>query len=496
MSPSTTWVEKEACIEVPSLACCASSQSHQLSKTDDQLSFICPTSTSTPNKTESGTCALSASNNSRHSITPFKMGLSGSFSIPSYAGAHCSSITPVTSVARLQQVTSSGWHLPAPFSPLTFQGMDTLSSEQAAEAYQLSTECQALGSNLAKWFQTLCRLEAMHHAMAQATAHETVHSGCIACSAAYGVTTTTKKAEEWESTLRGLHEEANKAWKDANDIIFSHLLKCDPELVTFLTSAEDTLRNKCEEIWRCIHNLTETVNFSPQAGLSPALQVLSWLLNIPWDLSYHVGIPMMFAYGPELYELWSWGAAGDGAFNLDSHIQAANLLSHKLVCMYSRVGPHAPSPNRIASPTGSATLCSPMPSPSRSHSHSKTPSHGTKLVRSQSHSVSSTSSQAVELKPPAGSGGNDSKGSKSTCQGDSETDEEDRASPGGKAPGDGEGQDSESSNVESYDDSEITDATEPKEDHDKETKGTSSKTEGSDSESSSSSLESDIEIPA
>ena len=116
------------------------------------------------------------------------------------------------------------------------------------------------------------------------------------------------------------------------------------------------------------------MNFSPQTGLSLALQVLNWLPNIPWDLSYHMGIPMMFTYGPKLYELRSWGAAGDGDFHLDNHAQAANLLSHKLACMYSGTGPHAPNPNRIASPAGSAALHSPMPSPSRSRSHSKTPS--------------------------------------------------------------------------------------------------------------------------
>ena len=175
-------------------------------------------------------------------MTPFEMGLSGSFSIPSYAGVCHGSITPVTSVARSQQVTSSGWHLPVPFSPLTLQGMNTLSAEQATEVYQLATEYHALGSDLAKQFQTLCGLEAMHCA----TAHETVLSGHVAHSATYGVTTTIQKAEEWELTLHGLCKEANKAWKDANDVIFSHLLKYDSELATFVTSAEDT--NKHEEI--------------------------------------------------------------------------------------------------------------------------------------------------------------------------------------------------------------------------------------------------------
>ena len=203
----------------------------------------------------------------------------------------------------------------------------------------------------------------------------------------------------------------------------------------------------------------------------------------------------MFTYGLELYELRSWGAAGDGNFNLDSHAQATNLLSHKLAHMYSRVDPHAPSPNRITSPTSSAAFCSPIPSSSRSCSHSKTPSCGTKMVRSLSHLASSTSSQAVKLKPLAGSGGNDSKGSESTCQGDSKTNEEDGTGPGGEAPRDGEGQDGESSDIESSDDGEIMDTAEPEKDHDEETKGTSSETEESDSQSSSSSLESDVDIP-
>ena len=147
----------------------------------------------------------SVSSNSRHSMTPFEMGLGGSFSIPSYAGMHHSSITPVTSVAGLQQVTSSRWHQSTMFSPLTPQVTDTLSTEQATKVYQLTAECQALGSKLAKQFQTLSSLEAMHYAVAQATAHETVLLGCVAHSATYGVATTIQNAEKWESILCGLH---------------------------------------------------------------------------------------------------------------------------------------------------------------------------------------------------------------------------------------------------------------------------------------------------
>ena len=99
----------------------------------------------------------------------------------------------------------------------------------------------------------------MHHAMA----HETVLLGCEAHSATYGVATTFQNAEEWESTLFGLHAEANKAWKETNDVIFSHLLRYDSQLVAFILSAKATLWDKCEEIWRCVHSLVETANLSP-----------------------------------------------------------------------------------------------------------------------------------------------------------------------------------------------------------------------------------------
>ena len=196
-------------------------------------------------------------------MTPFKTGLSGSFNIPGDAGMCHSSFTPVTSFTRSQQVTSSRWHHPAPFSTLPLQGLDPLSAEQATEIYQLAIECQALGSGLAKWFQTICGLKASHHTVAQATTHELVLSGHLIHSTAYAVAATTQQAKEWESTLRGLCKEANKAWKDANDVIFSHLLKYNSKLANFLNSVEDALRNKCNEIWRCICSLAEATNCSP-----------------------------------------------------------------------------------------------------------------------------------------------------------------------------------------------------------------------------------------
>ena len=171
--------------------------------------------------------------------------------------------------------------------------------------------------------------------------------------------------------------------------MFSHLLKYESELADFLNSAEDALRNKHDEIWRHIYSLVEAANCSPQASLSLVLQTLNWLPSIPWDLSYHAGIPMMFVYSPELYELHSWGAAGDGDLLLDNQTRAANFLSHKLACMHGRVGSNKPSPSRVASPTSSVAHHSPASSCPR------TPSLRTIIVRSCSNSASSHGSQTA-----------------------------------------------------------------------------------------------------
>ena len=162
----------------------------------------------------------------------------------------------------------------------------------------------------------------------------------------------------------------------------------------------------------------EAANCSPQAGLSLVLQTLNWLPSIPWDLSYHVGIPMMFAYDPELYELHSWGAAGDGDLLLDNHAWATNLLSHKLAHMYGRAGSNEPRPSRVASPAGSVAHHSPA------SSRPGTPSLRTNIVRSCSNSASSHGSQTAKLKLPARSGDEGGKDSKPICQEDSETNEE------------------------------------------------------------------------
>ena len=343
--------------------------------------------------------------------------------------------------------------------------MDTLSAEQATEIYQLAAECQTLGSKLTKQFQNLSRFEAMNRAAAQAAVHETINAGHMIHSATFGVATDTQTDQECESSLHRLCTKANQAWKDANKVIFSHLLRYDSQLAAFISTAEGTLQAKCDEIWRCIHSLADTANIPHTICLPLALQTLDQLPPIPWDLSYHAGIALMFTYGPESYNFQTWSAAGDGDYLLDNEAQATNQLSCKLVCMAGRAGPDDPSPIRAASPAGLASSAAPLsPAHSPSRSCSRTPNHET-----ESDSVS---------------------------QEDSESEEKDEADSDGRVPGDSEGSGSGSSDAkDSGDGSKILDVDGQEEDSDGETDESNSEAEGSDAKSSSSSLESDDEIP-
>ena len=126
-------------------------------------------------------------------MTPFY----SSFSYYGFPGFSRGGVTPVASVGGSQHVSSSIWQPPGLASLPT---MATLNAEQSTEIFNLVVECQALSTELVKQFQTLSRLEAMHHAMAQATAHETISVRWMSQNAAYSVLpddqTQDKKHEE------------------------------------------------------------------------------------------------------------------------------------------------------------------------------------------------------------------------------------------------------------------------------------------------------------
>ena len=137
-----------------------------------------------------------------------------------------------------------------------------------AGIHQLAAECQALGSELAKQFQNLSGLEAIHHHAAQATAQETIDVGCMAHNAAFSTITANQTDQKHQHSLCQFCTEADQAWKDTNDVIFSHQLRYDSQLAAFISTTEKTLQTKWDEIWRCVHNIAEVAGLSPDACLT------------------------------------------------------------------------------------------------------------------------------------------------------------------------------------------------------------------------------------
>ena len=354
-----------------------------MSETEDQSSFTTPSSTSTPNKIGSGPCYHSSFTNSRCSITPLDTSLYGSFSHHGSAGVGHGSNTPTTSVAGSQQVTSSMWQLHRLLSPALPPATDTLNTEQAAEIYQLATKCQAVGVELTKQFQNLSRLEAMHRTMAQAMVNETINAGCMAHNAAFSTIAANQPDKDHEKFLCQFCAEANQAWKDKNDVIFSHQLRYDSQLVAFISTAEGTLQAKWDEIWSHIHSLANAASLPHEACLTLALQILDKLPTLPLDLSYHTAIPRMLAYCLETYAFQAWSTTGDGDYLLDNKAQATSFLTQKLACMAGGANLDNRSPSRVtslAASTGSAMLSSLGHSPS--HYSYMTPVNGKERSRS------------------------------------------------------------------------------------------------------------------
>ena len=147
-------------------------------------------------------------------------------SVPSLTGSHhMSSIWPTT-------VFTSG-----PSSPhLTINWANSL--------YKLATECQALSIKLAKKFQVLSRLEAMHRNSIQGMAYETLTLRHSAWEATYSAIIWDRVPEDkHEAMTCCLHSEADAAWKEMHEVMYNHQLQYDGWLATFLMEAKRALNN-------------------------------------------------------------------------------------------------------------------------------------------------------------------------------------------------------------------------------------------------------------
>ena len=175
---------------------------------------------------------------------------SPNFNIPGYPTVGLSNLMPsVPSIAGSHHVSST-W----PPSMFTSRSSSPhLTINQANSIFKLVAECQVLSIKLAKEFQVLSGLEAMHCNSIQGTVHETLTLGCSAREAAYlAILWDEVSKAECKATTCCLHSEADAAWKEMHEIMYNHQLHYDQGLSSFLTDMEMTLNNMRDEVWGAI----------------------------------------------------------------------------------------------------------------------------------------------------------------------------------------------------------------------------------------------------
>ena len=145
-------------------------------------------------------------------------------SIPSLAGSH-----------HVSSTWPAGVFTSGPSSP-------HLTIDQANSLFKLATECQVFSIKLAKQFQVLSGLEAMHCNSIQGMAHKILTWGRSAWEATYSAILQDRVSEDkHEATTCHLCSEADAAWKEMYEVMYNHKLQYDQWLATFLTEAKMAL---------------------------------------------------------------------------------------------------------------------------------------------------------------------------------------------------------------------------------------------------------------
>ena len=232
-----------------------------------------------------------------------------------------------------------------------------LTIDQANSIFKLAAECQVLGVKLAKQFQVLSGLEAMHHNSIQGMPHETLTLGHSAQEATY-------LAILWDGVSEAEHKamtcclpsEADATWKEMHEVMYNHQLHYDQQLSTFLTDTETTLNNMRGEIWATICTLAENEGITFNACLGLTLQVLNLLLQIPIDISFQTQIPLTIAYCLESSIYRRWHPEQGSVSPLHKEVRAFHTLSKVLsgvTCQPSEGMDHPPSPAASDNSVGS-----------------------------------------------------------------------------------------------------------------------------------------------
>ena len=253
------------------------------------------------------------SSDSRHSSASLFASLG--FNLPSFPSMGLRSLTPsVPSITGSHRVSSTWPPNAFPSGPSTLR----LTINQATSIFGLASKCQTLGIKLAKDFQMLSGLEAIHRNSIQGMAHEMLTLGHSAQEAAYAAILwdDIMEAEHEVMTCR-LHSEADAAWKKMHEVMYNHQLEYNQRLSDFLQEAEATLANMRDQIWTAICALAESEGVTFENCLSLMLRILPLLPQIPMDVLYETQILLTIAYCPEslVYRRWHPKQGGVSPFH-------------------------------------------------------------------------------------------------------------------------------------------------------------------------------------
>ena len=316
---------------------------------------LAPTITSTPLAKAGPRQGQMISSDSRHSSAWLFASLS--FNLPRFPSMGLGSLTPlVPSIAGSHHISST-------WPPNSFpSGSSTpwLTIDQTNSIFGLTSKCQVLGIKLAKDFQMLSGLEAIHCNSIQGMAHEMLTLGHSAHETAYVAILWDDITEaERKAMTRCLCSEADAAWKKMHEVMYNHQLEYDRWLSNFLKEAEVMLANMRDQIWTAVHTLVESKGLTFEDCLSLMLHIHPLLPQIPMDVSYETQILLTIAYCLESSVYRRWHPKQGGVSPFCKEVRASWTLTKVLGGVHhqdSEGADRAPSP---ATSEGSAGLGGP-----------------------------------------------------------------------------------------------------------------------------------------
>ena len=291
------------------------------------------------------------SSDSRHSLA--SLFASSNFSLPGYSSVGLGSVTPlVPSIAGSQHISSTWPPNLVPSRPST----PRLTIDQANSIFGLASECQALSIRLAKDFQVLSGLEAIHRNSVQGMAHEMLTLGHSTQEATYVAILQDDITEVEHEAMTRCCSEAGAAWKKMHEVMYNHQLEYDQRLTDFLKEAETTLANMRDRIWTAVCTLVESEGVTFEDCLNLMLPILLLLLQIPMDILYQTQILLTIAFCPESLVYRRWHSKQGRVSPLCKEVRASRTLTKVLGGVHHQESEgvdHAPSPTVSEGSVGS-----------------------------------------------------------------------------------------------------------------------------------------------